>query len=150
VLAELAIASAAIGAVKEALQGTGDIMSAAKHIGSFFDSKAALQKRVNEKGGRSDIESFMALEELAAMEEALKQQMLFLGRPGLVDSWHQFQADAKRQRDAEAKAIALAKYKRKQKIWAWINGFIIVAAVVTGLVAIAGVVWLVVTKGGNG
>ena len=125
-------------------------MSAAKHIGSFFDSKAALQKRVNEKGGRSDIESFMALEELAAMEEALKQQMLFLGRPGLVDSWHQFQADAKRQRDAEAKAIALAKYKRKQKIWAWINGFIIVAAVVTGLVAIAGVVWLVVTKGGNG
>ena len=148
-LAELAIASAAIGAVKEVLQGTGDIMSAAKHIGSFFDSKAALQKRVNEKG-RSDIESFMALEELAAMEEALKQQMLFLGRPGLVDSWHQFQADAKRQRDAEAKAIALAKYKRKQTILAWVNGFIIVAAVVTGLVIVAGVVWVIVTKGGNG
>ena len=124
-------------------------MSAAKHIGSFFDSKAALQKRVNEKG-RSDIESFMALEELAAMEEALKQQMLFLGRPGLVDSWHQFQADAKRQRDAEAKAIALAKYKRKQTILAWVNGFIIVAAVVTGLVIVAGVVWVIVTKGGNG
>ena len=148
-LAELAIASAAIGAVKEVLQGTGDIMSAAKHIGSFFDSKAALQKRVNEKG-RSDIESFMALEELAAMEEALKQQMLFLGRPGLVDSWHQFQADAKRQRDAEAKAIALAKYKRKQTILAWVNGLIIVAAVVTGLVIVAGVVWVIVTKGGNG
>ena len=148
-LAELAIASAAIGAVKEVLQGTGDIMSAAKHIGSFFDSKAALQKRVNEKG-RSDIESFMALEELAAMEEALKQQMLFLGRPGLVDSWHQFQADAKRQRDAEAKAIALAKYKRKQTILAWVNGFIIVAAVVTGLVIVAGGVWGIVTKGGNG
>ena len=148
-LAELAIASAAIGAVKEVLQGTGDIMSAAKHIGSFFDSKAALQKRVNEKG-RSDIESFMALEELAAMEEALKQQMLFLGRPGLVDSWHQFQADAKRQRDAEAKAIALAKYKRKQTILAWVNGCIIVAAVITGLAVVAGLVWVIVTKGGNG
>ena len=149
-LAELAIASAAIGAVKEALQGTGDIMSAAKHIGSFFDSKAALQKRVNEKGGRSDIESFMALEKLAAMEEALKQQMLFLGRPGLVDSWHQFQADAKRQRDAEAKAIALAKYKRKQTIWAWINGLLITVSILSGVVFIAILVWAIYTRGGNG
>jgi hypothetical protein len=150
VLAELAIASAAIGAVKEALQGTGDIMSAAKHIGSFFDSKAALQKRANEKGGRSDIESFMALEELAAMEEALKQQMLFLGRPGLVDSWHQFQADAKRKREAEAKAVALAKAKRKKQIWAWINGILITASILSGVIFIAMVVWFIYTKGGNG
>lgn len=149
-LAELAIASAAIGAVKEALQGTGDIMSAAKHIGSFFDSKAALQKRANEKGGRSDIESFMALEELAAMEEALKQQMLFLGRPGLVDSWHQFQADAKRKREAEAKAVALAKAKRKKQIWAWINGILITASILSGVIFIAMVVWFIYTKGGNG
>lgn len=125
-------------------------MSAAKHIGSFFDSKAALQKRANEKGGRSDIESFMALEELAAMEEALKQQMLFLGRPGLVDSWHQFQADAKRQRDAEAKAIALAAYKRKQTIWAWINGILIAVSILSGVIFIAMVVWFIYTKGGNG
>ena len=125
-------------------------MSAAKHIGSFFDSKAALQKRANEKGGRSDIESFKALEELAAMEEALKQQMLFLGRPGLVDSWHQFQADAKRQRDAEAKAIALAAYKRKQTIWAWINGILIAVSILSGVIFIAMVVWFIYTKGGNG
>jgi asparagine N-glycosylation enzyme membrane subunit Stt3 len=57
--------------------------------------------------------------------------MLFLGRPGLVDSWHQFQADAKRQRDAEAKAIALAKYKRKQTIWAWINGVLIAVSILS-------------------
>ena len=125
-------------------------MSAAKHIGSFFDSKAALQKRANEKGGRSDIESFMALEELAAMEEALKQQMLFLGRPGLVDSWHQFQADAKRQRDAEAKAIALAAYKRKQTIWAWINGVLIAVSILSGVIFIAILVWAIYTRGGNG
>jgi t-SNARE complex subunit (syntaxin) len=76
--------------------------------------------------------------------------MVYLGKPGAWDSWLQFQADAKHRRDDEAKALALAKYKRKQTILAWINGFIIVAAVVTGLVAVAGVVWLVVTKGGNG
>ena len=92
----------------------------------------------------------MALQQIAEAEEQLKQHMVYLGKPGAWDSWLQFQADAKRQRDAEAKAIALAAHKRKQKIWAWINGFIIVAAVVTGLVAVAGVVWLVVTKGGNG
>jgi hypothetical protein len=151
VLAELAIAQAALAGVKEVLQHSGDIMGAAQHLASFFDSKAALQKKVNEKGGnKSDLQEWMALQQIAEAEEALKQHMVYLGKPGAWDSWLQFQADAKRRRDDEAKAIALAAYKRKQTIWAWINGFIIVAAVVTGLVAVAAVVWLIVTKGGNG
>ena len=133
------------------LQHSGDIMGAAQHLASFFDSKASLQKKVNEKGGnKSDLQEWMALQQIAEAEEQLKQHMVYLGKPGAWDSWLQFQADAKRRRDDEAKALALAKYKRKQKIWVWINGFIIVAAVVTGLVAVAAVVWLVVTKGGNG
>jgi hypothetical protein len=150
-LAELAIAQAALAGIKAVLQDSGDIMQAGQHLASFFDSKAALQKRVNEKGGnKSDLQEWMALQQIAEAEEQLKQHMVYLGKPGAWDSWLQFQADAKRRRDDEAKALALAKYKRKHKIWAWINGFIIVAAVVTGLVAVAGVVWLVVTKGGNG
>ena len=146
-LAELAIASAAIGAIKDCLQGTGDIMAAAQHIGSFFNSKAALQKRVNEKGGKSDIESFMALEQLAAMEEALKQQMLFLGRPGLHESWLQFQADAKHQRDADAKAIVFASIRRKETIWAWINGVIIVISVATGFFVVGLLAWAIYNRG---
>ena len=133
------------------LQHSGDIMGAAQHLASFFDSKASLQKKVNERGGnKSDLQEWMALQQIAEAEEQLKQHMVYLGKPGAWDSWLQFQADAKRRRDDEAKALALAKYKRKQTILAWINGFIIVAAVVTGLVAVAAVVWLVVTKGGNG
>jgi hypothetical protein len=151
VLAELAIAQAALAGVKEVLQHSGDIMGAAQHLASFFDSKAALQKKVNEKGGnKSDLQEWMALQQIAEAEEQLKQHMVYLGKPGAWDSWLKFQADAKRQRDAEAKAIALAKYKRKQTILAWINGFIIVAAVITGLAVVAGVVWVIVTKGGHG
>ena len=150
-LAELAIAQAALAGIKAVLQDSGDIMQAGQHLASFFDSKATLQKRVNEKGGnKSDLQEWMALQQIAEAEEQLKQHMVYLGKPGAWDSWLKFQADAKRQRDAEAKAIALAKYKRKQTILAWINGFIIVAAVVTGLVIVAGVVWVIVTKGGNG
>ena len=55
--------------------------------------------------------------------------------------------DAKRKRDAEAKALALAKIKRKEEIWAWINGVLIVISVVTGIIIIAGLIWLIVTKG---
>ena len=145
-LAELAIATAAINAVKDCLQGTGDIMAAAQHIGSFFNSKSALQKRVNEKG-KSDIESFMALEQIAQMEDELKQQMLFLGRPGLHESWLQFQADAKHQRDAEEKAIIRASIKRKEMIWGWVNAIIIIVSVVTGTFVIGFLIWAIVTRG---
>jgi len=151
VLAELAIAQAALAGIKEVLQHSGDIMQAAQHLGSFFDSKAALQKRVNEKGGnKSDLQEWLALQQIAEAEEELKQQMIFLGKPGQWDSWLQFQADAKRRREDEAKAIALAAYKRKQKIWAVINGVLIVASVLTGVIAIGGLMWLIHTRGGNG
>jgi hypothetical protein len=44
VLAELAIAQAALAGVKEVLQHSGDIMGAAQHLASFFDSKASPAK----------------------------------------------------------------------------------------------------------
>ena len=73
---------------------------------------------------------------------------IYQGRAGLWDDWLKFQAEAKRKRDAEAREIALAKAKRKELMWAWINGFLIIASVLTGVVIIAGFIWLVVTKGG--
>jgi hypothetical protein len=42
----------------------------------------------------------------------------------------------------------LAQIKRKELMWAWINGFLIIASVLTGVVIVAGLIWLVVTKGG--
>ena len=144
-LAELAIANAAFGVIKETIANGGDIMAAGSHIFKFFDSKSELSKKANQSG--SDSEAFFALEQVKQHEAAIQQLFIYQGRPGLWDDWLQFQAEARRKRDAEARAIMLAKLKRKELIWSWINGVLIVASVLTGVVVIGGLIWLIVTKG---
>ena len=144
-LAELAIANAAFGVIKETIANGGDIMAAGQHIFKFFDSKSEIAKKANASG--SDSEAFFALEQIKNNEKALPEMFIYQGRAGLWDDWLKFQADAKRKREAEARALALAKAKRKAQIWAWINGVLIVIAVVTGLVIVAGLIWLIATKG---
>ena len=144
-LAELAIANAAFGVIKETIANGGDIMAAGQHIFKFFDSKSEIAKKANASG--SDSEAFFALEQIKQNEKALQEMFIYQGRAGLWDDWLSFQAEAKRKRDAEAKAVALAAYKRKQTIWAWINGFLITASVLTGVIIIAGLIWLIATKG---
>jgi cytochrome b subunit of formate dehydrogenase len=145
VLAELAIANAAFAVVRETVANGGDIIAAGQHIFKFFDSKSEIAKKANASG--SDSEAFFALEQIKQNEKDLQEMFIYQGRAGLWDDWLKFQADAKRKREAEAKAILLAKIKRKEKIWAWINGVLIVIAVVTGLVIVAGLIWLIATKG---
>ena len=144
-LAELAIANAAFGVIKETIANGGDIMAAGSHIFKFFDSKSELSKKANQSG--SDSEAFFALEQIKQHEAAIQQLFIYQGRAGLWDDWLQFQAEARRKRDAEARAIMLASLKRKELIWSWINGVLIVAAVLTGVVIIGGLIWLIVTKG---
>ncbi len=146
--AELAVANAAFAVIKETVANGGDIMAAGQHLFSFFDNKAAIAKKANASG--SDSEAFFALEAIKRNEQELQEIMIYCGRAGLWDDWLQFQADAKRKRDAKAKAIAMAAYKRKQTIWAWINGVLIVASVLSGVIVIAVLVWAIYTRGGNG
>ena len=120
-------------------------MAAGSHIFKFFDSKSELSKKANQSG--SDSEAFFALEQIKQHEAAIQQLFIYQGRAGLWDDWLQFQAEARRKRDAEARAIMLVSLKRKELIWSWINGVLIVAAVLTGVVVIAGLIWLIVTKG---
>ena len=144
-LAELAIANAAFGVIKETIANGGDIMAAGQHIFKFFDNKSKLVQKANQSG--SDSEAFFALEQIKQHEAALQELFIYQGRAGLWDDWLKFQAEAKRKREAENRQIVLAQIKRKEKLWAWINGVLIVAAVVTGLVIVAGIIWLIVTKG---
>ena len=144
-LAELAIANAAFGVIKETIANGGDIMAAGSHIFKFFDNKSKLVQKASQSG--SDSEAFFALEQIKQHEAALQELFIYQGRPGLWDDWLKFQAEAKRKRNAEAREIVLAQMKRKEVMWAWINGFLIIASVVTGAVIIAGIIWLVVTKG---
>jgi cytochrome b subunit of formate dehydrogenase len=144
-LAELMAANAAFAVIKETIASGGDIISAGQHIFKFFDSKSEIAKKANASG--SDSEAFFALEQIKNNEKALQEMFIYQGRAGLWDDWLKFQADAKRKREAEAKAILLAKIKRKEKIWAWINVVLIAISVVTGLVIVAGLIWLITTKG---
>ena len=144
-LAELAIANAAFGVIKETIANGGDIMAAGQHIFKFFDNKSKLVQKASQSG--SDSEAFFALEQIKQHEAALQELFIYQGRPGLWDDWLKFQAEAKRKREAENRQIVLAQIKRKEVMWVWINGFLIIASVVTGAVIIAGIIWLVVTKG---
>ena len=144
-LAELAIANAAFGVIKETVANGGDIMAAGQHIFKFFDSKSEISKKANSSG--SDSEAFFALEQIKQHEKDLQEMFIYQGRAGLWDDWLAFQAEAKRKRDAEAKAAVLAKIKRKEELWAWINSGLIIISVLTGVIFIAAVIWFIATKG---
>ena len=144
-LAELAIANAAFGVIKETIANGGDIMAAGQHLFSFFDNKAKIAQQATKSG--SDSEAFFALETIKQNEAALKEMFIYQGRAGLWDDWLQFQAEAKRKRDEEARQIVLAKIKRKELIWSWINGIIITVSVLTGLAAVLGLIWVILKRG---
>jgi hypothetical protein len=112
-LLELAAANAAFAVIKEAVQNSGDIMNAGQALFQYFDNKAVIQKKANEKGGtdRGDLEEFMALEQLKKQEEELKQMMIYQGRAGLWTDWLKFQLDAKKRREAAERERVLKKQR---------------------------------------
>ena len=98
-LAEIAIANAAFGVIKEAIGNGKDLYEMGGVVAQFFDQKTALQKKSHKKGYKSDMEAFMELEKIKEMEEHLKQQMIWAGRPGMWDDWLAFQKKAKEERE---------------------------------------------------
>ena len=105
-LAELAIANAAFGVIKEAIGNGKDLYEMGGVVSQFFDQKTALQKKSNKNGYKSDMEAFMELEKIKEMEEHLKQQMIWAGRPGMWDDWLAFQKKAKEERLAREREEA--------------------------------------------
>jgi molecular chaperone GrpE (heat shock protein) len=110
-LAELAAANAAFAVIKTAVQNGKDIAAAGSAIASFVGAKEDLQKKTQKKGGGSDLEEFLALEQIREQEEQLRQIMIYTGRPGLWNDWQKFQAKARvARREAEEERTR----KRKQ------------------------------------
>ena len=112
-LAELMIANQAFAVIKEAVQHSGDIMAAGDALFKYFDSKAELQRKANEKGGSrgSDLEEFMALEKLKQQEAELKQMMIYSGRGGMWDDWLAFQVKVKKKREADKRQKVLDRQR---------------------------------------
>ncbi len=113
-LAELAAVNAAYAVIKEVVSNGRELGECASQLGSFFEGKRKLEKKVIETPAneRSRLEEFFALEEVRRKERELKDYMLIAGRPGLWDDWVKFQkmhaqmelaaAQAKRRAEIEA------------------------------------------------
>ena len=129
-LAELAAANAAFAVIKTAVQNGKDIAAAGSAIANFVGAKEDLQRKASKKGNGSDLEEFMALEQIREQEEQLKQIMIYAGRPGLWGDWQRFQAKARTaRREAEVAAA-----KRRRKIMDWTLITVISAALLATLV----------------
>jgi len=143
-IAELAAANAAFDVIKQSIQNGKEIWEAGEAAAEYFGLKTELQKRAHEHGYKSDLQAFMAAEQLKAQEDELKNIMIWQGRGGMWQDWLQFQADMKKSREEKERQKKIAKAKRKK---VFINGLIIASAVIGTSALIAAGIYLLVTLG---
>jgi cytoskeletal protein RodZ len=132
-IAELAAANAAFGVIKEAIANGKEIYEAGEAVADYFGLKSQIQKKAHEHGYKSDLQAFMAAEQLKEQEKALKEMMVWQGRGGLWEDWLAFQKQMKESRLASERAEKAKKAKRKQQI---VNSIIIVAVSISILSAV--------------
>lgn len=109
-LAELAAANAAFAIIKKCVENGSELAKAGKAISDFTLNKDAVQKKAQKQGSnldgsKSDLEEFLALDELKRKEDELRSMMQLYGRANMYPDYVKFCAEARRQR-AEAKAEA--------------------------------------------
>ncbi len=94
-----------------------ELAIAGKALSDFVSAKDELTRRGNKKRARgvggSDLEEFMALEQIKQKEQQLKEIMIYAGRPGLWRDYEKYCAEA---RDGRAKAKRQAQRRRAQLI----------------------------------
>jgi hypothetical protein len=117
-IAELAAANAAYAVIKSALANGKELSALGSKLFEYFDNKAKIQEKATQKGGGSDLEEFMALEQLKQQEEHLRESMVYAGRAGMWEDWVKFQAQAARrrreQKEAAVRAVSLRKRRAEQ------------------------------------
>ena len=143
-LAELAAANAAFDVIKQSIQNGKEIYEAGEAVAEYFGLKSEIQKRAHEHGYKSDLQAFMAAEQLKAQEEELKNMMIYQGRGGMWTDWLEFQAQMKRSREEEELEKKRAKVKRKKALM----DILIISSVIVGSVAIVGAgIWFLLSFG---
>jgi len=143
-LAELAAANAAFDVIKQSIQNGKEIYEAGEAVAEYFGLKTEIQQKAHEHGYKSDLQAFMAAEQLKKQEEELKNMMIYQGRGGMWDDWLKFQSDMKKSREEEERKRKLAKAKRKKAL---INSLIIASAVIGTSALIAAGIYLLITFG---
>jgi len=143
-IAELAAANAAFDVIKQSIQNGKEIYEAGEAAAEYFGLKTELQKKAHEHGYKSDLQAFMAAEQLKKQEDELKNMMIYQGRGGMWDDWLKFQSDMKKSRKEEEKQKKRAKAKRKKM---FVNGLIIASAVIGTSALLAAGIYLLITFG---
>jgi hypothetical protein len=115
-LLELAAANAAFNVIKQALANGKELSALGSKVFDYFDNKAKIQEKATQRGGGSDMQEFMALEQLKQQEEHLRESMVYAGRAGMWDDWQKFQAQAARRRREKKEAAARAAVERKARM----------------------------------
>jgi hypothetical protein len=115
-IAEIAAANAAFAVIKGALANGKELHQLGSRVFDYFDNKAKIQESATKKGGGSDLEEFMALEQLRQQEEELRERMVYAGRPGMWGDWQKFQAAAARKRREDAEAAKRERMRRAERL----------------------------------
>ena len=119
-LAEIAAANAAFAVIKSAIQNSGEIAAAGKAVIDYFSATNKIEEEVKKtpERKRSDLEEFLALEQLRKQEQELKELLIYQGRPGMWDDFQAFRVKARQNREAEAREkirADLAEKARRKK-----------------------------------
>jgi len=138
-IAELAAANAAYDVIKQTIQNGQEIYEAGEALAKYFGLKTEIQKKAHEHGYKSDLEAFMAEEQLKRQEEELKQMMIYQGRGGMWNDWLQYQANMKQSRKNAERQKELERQNRKKKL---IDGIMIGIAVTVGLSSVGFVIYI--------
>lgn len=139
-LAELAAANAAFDVIKQTIANGQEIYAAGQQLAEYFGLKNEIQRKAHEHGYKSDLEAFMAAEQLKKQEEELKQMMIYQGRPGMWEDWLNFQAQMSQSRKEAKQEAVRAKLRRKKAL---VDTVTIGIAVAFGLGAIGTFVWII-------
>lgn len=120
-LAELAACNAAFAIIRKCVENGSELAKAGKAISDFTLNKDAIQKKAQSKGtnldgSKSDLEEFLALDELKRKETELREMMIFLGRPNMYPDYVKFCAEARKQRAEAAKAAQRKALQRQDNI----------------------------------
>ena len=107
-LAEIAMANAAFSVIKTAIQNGRELTQCGKSISDFLSAEDSLKEKAegdkksifNKVLGKDtdDFESFLALDKIKEQRRQLESHMRLYGRPGLYDSWVEYQAEARKAR----------------------------------------------------
>ena len=134
-------ANAAFSVIKQALANGKELHQLGSRVFDYFDNKAKIQENATKKGGGSDLEEFMALEQLKQQEEELRERMVYAGRPGMWNDWVKFQAAAARKRREAQEAAKREKMRRAERL-AQLTEYIAIgiASIILAALMIGGIV----------